>query len=283
MEKLTILSNMDLLQASLIKNAVERFFYKSRFNIAIHKIVTSDEYKEFREKLEDAIKRQILYFAKVDKVNRIVGFTKAVKELTELDLLENLDLFWVSILAFIEEEEFKSHLARSAKEGGQFAIGKTGDGREFLMHDRKVQDKISLRSEKIPDLIDKTTKEWIARTIEEKLLEGASHVEIAKFLRDQALKHARLRSELIAEYEAVLIMGEVEREFMLRNNIVKHKWITSRDELVCPICVANEEAGIISTSDEFPSGHKTTPAHHRCRCFLEPVLPENFELIWWGQ
>lgn len=57
------------------------------------------------------------------------------------------------------------------------------------------------------------------------------------------------------------------------NNIIVHN---------CPICWGNEEAGTIPIGDPFPSGVFHAPAHHRCRCFVLPVISKEVEEPWLG-
>ena len=65
---------MNIQQALQIKRSLETFFYKVRFNIGLHNVLASEQYREFQKNIETSLNNQILYFAKYEKVNSIVGF-----------------------------------------------------------------------------------------------------------------------------------------------------------------------------------------------------------------
>lgn len=265
-----------------IQRAFETFFYKVRFNIALYGALHSSEYYKFRGRIQSAIQKQILYFAKVEKIDSIVGFQKAVRDLTEKVLLFKLKKLWIPLLTFITTKELASYIKWAANKGGQAGLNKLKTEDRFEIKDKKLLKKMDRRAGEVLKLVDITTQDWIARTIEEGLKNKLSHYEIAKLLRDAAKNVATERAELIAENEAALMLGELETEVYKRNGVKLKYLITARDERVCPICVADEEAGRIPIDDPFPSGYLFVPVHKRCRCFVMPVIPEVLEIIWTG-
>lgn len=283
MTKLISLSPQDRLKATLIKQSIDRFFYKSRLNIALHSFFSSDTYTSFRDDLEMAMYTQIAVFASPDKINQIVGVNKAVGELTEEELLENLTIIWILLEDVFEKEKMNLYLQEAARVSGNYAVSKTGSTREFLIDDPIVKSTITRQLNKTFTQIDETTQGWIARTVEQGLRDGLSHVEIAQLIRNDAEAHVKVRASLISENEASTIAGKIELAFLKKNDISKHKWITARDEIVCPVCWGNESVGEIDVGKSFPGGTVSPPAHPRCRCFIEPILPDNFKLTWWGQ
>lgn len=86
-----------------------------------------------------------------------------------------------------------------------------------------------------------------------------------------------VRGEMIAITEATRASAEGEEELVreieddLPGARVRQVWLTSRDELVCPVCGPRHNQARGNGWDEAP------PAHPRCRCALatEIVLPEG--------
>lgn len=273
---------MKLHQLQKIQGAIENFFYKVRVNIALHNILHNPKYSEFCSRVQAALQKQILYFAKIEKVNSVVKLQKAVKKLTNKDLLKELKKMWIPVTTFLMIALIEDYLRWVAEKSGQIALNKLKTEKKFELKEKRLLTTIKNRAKELPRLIDKTTQDWIARTIEEGLKNKLSNYEIAKLIREAAKRTATERAELIAENEAALMLGELEMEVYKRNNIKYKKWITQRDELTCPSCIANEEAGEISIDEVFPSGHLASPAHYRCRCFILPILPEKLEIKWTG-
>lgn len=269
-------------QKQLIKKALDDFFYKSRINIGLEKALESEDFKTFESSIVDAISKQVDFFAKVDKVNQVIRLNKAVKQLTELELLDEILLIWIPITQFVSEIEFNQYIRNMAQRGGEIASSKITTGESFFLKDESLIKSIAIRAKEAISQIESTTQSWIARTIEQGLRDKVSSVQIAKLLRDALEKYAQDRASLIAEHEAAIAIAWMEQEFYKRNGIEHHQWVTSRDELVCPTCMGNESIGIIQVGTLFPSGVTHPPAHFRCRCFIKPIIKEGQTITWNG-
>lgn len=274
---------MNLAKSKEIKGAIETFFYKIRLNIGLIRILKSKRFYEFRDIIEKSLEDQIMFYAKFEKVNEIVGFEKATRELSDQFLLNNLEKIWLPILLLLKREEVKQFLINFAEEGGQEALNKLRIDEEFLLTNDSLLENISNRIEDFAFLIDNTTKSWIAKTVEEGINKGMGNFEIAKVIRDSASKTAAVRADIIAEYEVAKAVGEMSTQVFIKNGATEHKWITSRDERVCLVCVANEKAGVLKIGALFPNGTTNTPAHPNCRCYTLPIKSEKIEDIWAGQ
>lgn len=264
-----------------IKQALESFFYKVRLNIALNNALKSTEYSTFRDAVASAIEKQILHFATVEKINQITGVHKAVGKLTEIDLLDNLKKHWVPLSAFLHPDEFKDYLLWAAIIGGQDALDKMKTEEKFDLKNKELISMVKRRAGVAMKEIDKTTMDWIARTIEQNY--ASSHIEIARFLHSEAKKKAEMRSDLIAEQELVSMLNKMEVETYKRNKIKYHRWITNKDELTCVACMSNEEAGNVKVGDVFPGYVAYPPQHERCRCFLMPVVEKEIKNVWVGK
>ncbi len=275
---------LQIQQLKQVQQAIENFFYRNKFNLALYKIINSRKTVNFKKKVKDGLYNQILYFAKVEKIDQIVGVVdlgKAVKLLTEKDLLERLEKLWVPLYSFLDEEDVRDYMLWAGEKGGQGAIGKLRVSRDFELTNNKLRTGLSSLADSLTVQVDNTTKDWLARTIEEGFNKNLSHFEIAKLIRNSANAVAFERSEVIAEQEAAIAVGEIEMEVYKRNGVRDFRWVTQRDEGVCIDCMSNEEAGIIKVGDSFPSGVVAPPAHTRCRCFVMPAVKEA-QVVWTG-
>jgi len=271
-------------QLRRIQQAIESFFYKNKFNLALYKIINSRKTVNFKKKVKEALYNQILYFAKVEKVNEIVGASglgKAVKTLTEKDLLERLETLWVPLYAFLDEEDVREYVLWAGEKGGQGAIGKLRVSRDFELTNKGLISMLGSLANTLTKQVDNTTKDWLARTIEQGFRDNLSHLEIAKLIRNSASSVAFERSEVIAEQEAAIAVGEVEFEVYKRNGVREVRWVTQRAENTCLECLANEEVGIVKVGEAFPDGVVAPPAHPNCACFLMPAVKEA-QVVWTG-
>lgn len=251
-----------------IRNSIEQFFYKIQLNIALHAAMESEEYITFRDDLEKAITKQIIYFAKIQKVNQVVGVSKAIDE----DILKNIKRLWVPITDFVSRTKIKDYLTWVFEKSGQTVYNTVNTEQSFSPENHEaILAYIKNRSGDLAGIVDDTTISMIAKTITKGYESGESHYQIAKLVRAAATEVAEFRAELIAENEAALLIGELTIDVYKQNNIAYKKFVTSRDERVCPICIGDEEAGTIKVDEVFPSGVLAPPAHVVCRCFLLPM------------
>jgi len=252
--------------------------------LVLDKVVKNRKTTNFKKKAKESLYNQILYFAKVEKVDQIVGVSglgKAVKFLTAKDLLERLETLWVPLYSFLDEEVVHDYMIWAGERGGQGAIGKLRVQRDFELTNNKLRNNLTSLADRLTGQIDNTTKDWLARTIEQGFRENMSHFEIAKLIRDSASNVAYERSEIIAEQEAAIAIGEIEMEVYKRNGVKEVRWITQKMETTCSECLANEEAGVVKLGEIFPSGVVAPPSHVNCMCFLLPVIKEA-QVIWTG-
>jgi len=251
---------MNLVQARKINKAIKKFFYKTRVNIVLEDILMSKRYEKLHTKIVSGITKQILYFAKTEQVDRMLGLEKG--ENTS-KVFENVLKAWILLSTFVESGDIADYLIWVANEGGQGAVDKIGDGK-FSLTNEAFLKKINQRSIEALKLVDKTTQAWIVSTIVQGSKYGLSSKDIARSLRDLAKKKAVMRADLITEHETALIVGAIEKLVYKKSRIKFCRWITARDELVCPVCKGNEDIGEIPIDDVFPSEVSYPPAHHRC-------------------
>lgn len=88
-----------------------------------------------------------------------------------------------------------------------------------------------------------------------------------------------VRAQMIASTEVTRVFAEANQSAWDSTGMISGKvWMTSKDDLVCPICkpMSGVEVGL---KNSFPNalggGYKNPPAHPRCRCWLQPILDVN--------
>ena len=126
----------------------------------------------------------------------------------------------------------------------------------------------------IPGL-DNTTAEWIANQMQMGFDEELSPLEIGARMSDLSEQWSRDRAENIAVTEAAKASTYVENQATKRYGITTHKWHTSLDEKVCPICIPLEGEEV-AVGANFSAGVDGPPAHNVCRCFMDDVVPEGW-------
>lgn len=274
---------MNIIQAQKIKRSLETFFYKVRFNVGLDTVIKSPQYSTFKKTIENALDNQILYYAKFEKINDIIGLQKATRTLDDTILLKNLDTMWVPLGDLVETDEIKLFFLWVADRGGQIAVNKLGSNDAFQLTNKPLLNRVGNRVFESLEQIDATTKGWIARSVEQGLNNEYTVMEIAKMLRNESLAFSKMRSDRIAEYEATYLLGQMALEVYNRSGVEFHKWVTSRDERVCPECISNEMAGEVRIGELFPNGTMHTPAHHFCRCFTLPIVSNSITDLWTGK
>lgn len=257
-----------------IKRLLEKYFYNAGTNIALKQALGRRQSSAFRSKVVSAIKNQILNIAQLDTV---LSLTKK-----EGSQVEN---HWQSFVDSIPggQTTIMAFLLWAGDQGGQAGLDKMIPNAQFNLQNMSLIGDLQERATFLIDSVDKTGINWADKVIQLGVSKGLSAIEIVKQMRLVAPRVAQERGDVITENELVNAMNIIEVAVYKKNNIEKVKWITSEDERVCEVCVANENAGEITLGDVFPSGHISPEAHILCRCFLLPVLPYALEGdIWSG-
>ncbi len=220
--------------------------------------------------------------AEVDKISDVI---KSVKKVSNETLIAGISVYWLAFNKALPggRTTLLAFLLWAANQGGQSALDKMIPPTEFKLTNLGLKSKVAERVDFIYKALDKTGIEWAAGVIEEGLKQNMSSVDIAKFLREEADEIVSYRADLITETELITAMNVLEMETYKRNGLEKHRWVTSEDERVCPICNAND-GHVVKIGEEFPSGTVSPVAHIGCRCYLLPILPHAFDKpIWRGR
>lgn len=279
------LAKLPLAQLGQFKQVLNKFFYATGTNVHFWAANRNKKTIAFRNKVANAIKRQILDIAEVDKISKIINRTvKAEINNTTVAVTTLWLAFHESIIG--GTEAIFLFLLWAGEQGGKTAMDKMiPANQQFSLKNLEIQNQLKNRMDFLTRVVDRTTIGWVATTINDAIKQGVtSPMEITKLLRASAQEIAMERADIITETELITAMNLVEDETYRRNGIKKHRWMTSRDERVDEACLENESRGAISIGQEFPAGATIPPQHILCRCYLLPVLPEFIEQqIWRGE
>lgn len=277
------LKNLTIQQIRQIHDQLERYFFNEGNNVALRKVLQSKIGQTFKKKTDQAIRKQLLSVAELDKIIPIVNSVKK----QDADLYEDITNHWVSFVDAFPGGKLGilAFLSFVADQGGQAGLDKLVPQYNFELRNEKLVNAVENRLEFLVESVDKTGLDWIVKRIDIWAKQGLTATEIVKLLRQEIPSTAESRSDLITETEAMYTMNQMEMEVYKRNKISQVIWKTSEDERVCEeYCVPNEMAGKIELGKEFPSGQTHPPSHILCRCFLLPVLPQYLEgEVWTGE
>lgn len=141
--------------------------------------------------------------------------------------------------------------------------------------------------------IDNTTRSKLQDIIAEWVVEqGATLDDLESRL--EPIFTDRTRARTIANTESIRAYNEGAQERWRNVGVSRARWMTVRDQHVCPICegvrgvvanfddgfehkggvVTNEETGEKIDASKFAGRNFKPPAHPNCRCFLKPLIPD---------
>lgn len=266
----------------LIYHELNEFFYKrASINIAIENAVEKKQYRDFENKTNKALKRQLGVFAKKSTISNIL--TK-INKIDDAVLMSAIASYF---LAFSDsfstgEKGVLLYLIWAANLGGTDALAKMGlKNISFYPNSSESKSIINQRLTFFTQQIDQTSQEWVSRIIKTGIKDDLDPGTIAKMVEDKLDEIVTYRASIIAETELVTMFSIFQNEVYKQNGITNKKWTTVNDEKTCPICQANEDQGTIPVGDTFNSGVLTPPAHILCRCYIMPDGKRSGE-VWRG-
>ncbi|MDG3442435.1 phage portal protein [Nitrospirillum amazonense] len=127
--------------------------------------------------------------------------------------------------------------------------------------------------------LSNTTRDALRRKIVQAEQEGWSVERLKRaIIEDYAFSPARARliakTELSdADHMGNLIGWRAANEAMGAG--LRKGWVLGPNEVHCPACLANAEAGPLDLDEPFPSGDVAPTAHPHCDCDLEAVPPDD--------
>ena len=249
---------------------IEKAAADAGINVPLHYAEKSKYYKEFTKQLNNAINKQIATVATTENVDRLFLFTKvnlSPQLLTEIATLLPLLKELLNLNEFIK---------RMGELSGQASIERFGIQGKFVMQNKELIKYFEDHSNLIINSVDETTKEWLANKIQAGKSKLLTPKEIAQSILEEGKVISKVRAEMIVLTETANAISVTQKEVAIRYGIKQQAWRTSIDERVCPICAPLE--GKVATIGLTFDGYAHPPAHPRCRCFLEDLIPSNWEL-----
>lgn len=263
----------------LTRLRLEKVIYSSRINIALVDAEESKTYTSFVKKAGEALYAPIKEVASQD-IDRFILLAKA----------STTPALITAISVIVEEFSFDAldvlpFLIWAGQQGGQAALDKLQIEGNFVLKNKELVNYFSDHQKLLIQTVDETTKKWIAGKIQEGKDNLLTPQQIADSLISEGKKISKERAKMIAITETASAMTKVEIEAAMRYGITQKIWRTSRDDGVDPICL-DLEGKIADIDGLFQGEFDGPPAHPNCRCFIEEVVPENWEMpskVWLGQ
>lgn len=259
---------------------IEKEVYKGGINVALANIEKSKVYRTMLKAVEKQLYKQVTVVAHTEHVENLSLFAKAatpgmlsgVGTLIAKELLSgNIDLaaflYWVG------------------SKGGQSALDKLGIDGVFNLKNPKLLAFFDDHSRLILKQVDEFSKRWIAEKIQDGISKGLDPQEIVAILKNEGKDISALRAERIVITETANALVKVEIAAAMRYGIEEKIWRTSLDDRVDEIC-KGLEGKRVRINESFPGGYDGPPAHPICRCFIEEVVPDNWEMPidpWLGE
>lgn len=268
---------------------IEALVYKAgKINVALEHAEKTTRYKKFKSDLQKGLFAQIEAVATPENINNLLLFVKGGESAT---FTKNVnETLMTSISVLLSKKSISNYVDLSAflvwggNHGGQAAMDKLGIDGVFGIKNEEVITFFNDHSRLIIDSVDDYSKRWISGQIQQGKINKLTPQQIAETLIDEGKGISKVRAARISITELAYAMGTVERQASQSYGIETMIWRTSKDELVCPICLPlNGEEG--SVEGVFGDGY-LIPAHPSCRCFYEDVIPKGWvipQYPWIGE
>lgn len=258
--------------------AIEKAISKAGINVTLEYIERSSYYQNFKKEVENAIGEQVKGVATEPNIKRLLLFTKVN---INPQLIVELQTIYMSLVDYID---MKTFLLKVAEATGQASFDRLGIDGTFALKNEELIRYFDDHTRLISAGIDDTTKEWLAKKIQEGKENLLNPFEIAQSIRDEASAMIRVRAESIVLTETANAMSIVQIEVARRYGITRMRWRTSKDERTCPICLPLEgKEAEVGKGGRFEGGYNHPPSHVRCRCYLEEIIDNKIEGTWQGE
>ncbi len=247
---------MSLNQLRQLKHSLEKLLYAKGVNVAFYVASKQGKGRQFRDRVAETIKKQLLHAARLEVVSQIVHKSAdSTEETIRRIWLPFISSFPGGALGLMAFFSWAASLGEdTASKKLDIPVDKT------ISIDRQLKQRIQY----LGNTIDKTGISWVKQAIEEGAKQGLTGIQIVQMIRGKIQDLAKQRGKLVWETELMTAMNLMEWEVYKRNGVGKVTWKTSHDEKTCPICVTNEVTGTINIGKTFPSGDAHPPAHSYC-------------------
>lgn len=261
-------------------NRIEKSVYEKGINVALYNAEHSKTFTSFKAQLQRALFYQIEKVASTDTIDHLLLLTKGPNP--ALIVAIGVALGREGLGQILDMGAF---LVWAGQQGGQAFLDKAGIDARFLLKNQELVNYFDDYSRLLINSVDDYTKKWIAQTVQKGKDQMLHKEEIVRMLMDEGKGLSKLRAERIVITETARAMTVVENEVSKSYGIMEKTWRTSIDDRVCPICLPME-GETVRIGQLFSEGVEGPPAHVTCRCFLEDVIPADWEVPangWLGE
>lgn len=256
----------------IFKNA-----YSKGINTALYNAENSETYKTFESNLEFYLNEQVKYVA--SDIDMLYTLAKS----TSVELLAQVGGM-VAKYELGNKLGLNIFLYWAGTQGGQSALDKLEINDIFGLQNPRFLEYFDQSANLTISSVNNTTRDWIANKIQEGKTGGLTPFQISNSLVDDAKAINSARAEMIVLTETAKAMSITEIETFQRSGIQSIVWRTSRDDRVDPICLGLEGKET-KIGKAFVGGYDYPPAHPRCRCFIQEIIPSEWiapAKVWLG-
>lgn len=161
---------------------------------------------------------------------------------------------------------------------------------DFTLTNEVVLSELETLQNLMIESVDQTTKEDIAKLIQQGTRGELTGQEIQQLIRESYTDISKNRAEAIARTELTNVASYMDTQVYQKSGITQYEWQTVLDDRVSQRCnglhgqIVGAGANFVSTADGWTGTRP--PAHVNCRCRLEPVfndLESEFLRAWRGE
>lgn len=252
------------------RKRIEKAVYEQGINVALYHVENSEWYKDFMIETREAIASQIKGVVTNDNIDSLLLHTKAKK--LNVALITQVGALMTKLADLLGLADI---LIRAGQAGGQAFFDKNGIDGVFNIKNPELIAYFEDHTRLLIDSVDNTTKEWIAYKIQDGKDNLLTASEIVESILAETDVFTRVRAETIVLTEVANAMMITEIAVASEYGIKEIIWRTSIDDRVCEICLPLEGVRT-NIGKSFPDGYGHPPAHPRCRCFIEEVIPSDW-------
>lgn len=253
--------------------AIEEELYKKGHNVALYHIEHSEKFKQFESDVENTLFSIVKFIAdNPDRIHTLLLFTKAANN----DLVTQTGMM-LGEKTLANGVDMAIYLQWVGEQGGQATMDRLGIDASFVLTNQELLNYFDDYSNLIITSVDDYTKQWIANQIQAGRDQHLSPQEIAQMLIDEGKAISAIRANRIAVTETAKALTTVSLEAARRYGILEKTWRTSLDDRVDDVCIGLE-GKTVNINDNFPGGYDGPPAHILCRCYIDEVIPDGWEM-----
>lgn len=264
-----------------IRNIIKRSLRNLKTNVTLNEIEATREFKEVRAEIEDFLFSQVEKIMVTELVEQAVLLTRKADTNPQIQFLIERELNNIKPSRFLIDIVVNL-LARAEQIAGQDAVDTLIAGTKYtIKNSQYIRDRVN---NLFPQL-NTTTAKQISEELENARGGFLTIEETIQYVLEKQREMIKNRSQIIAENEVAQVAGATQNEVYRKSGVTVLKWVTSRDERVCPICQPLDNK-VININGTWVGGKgiigKYPPLHINCRCFVVPE-ERNGSQVWTGQ